>query len=160
MSEMSKIVRSISNLLLPFILIYGFYIILHGHLTPGGGFQGGAVVASGLVMVLVAYGSERFASWVKEKHLSVLESIGALGFISLAFLGLSTAFFYNFLAGKGGLFGDIPPEGPNPGALNTAGTLPLMNLAVGLKVIAGLASIVLVMGLASHYFRQEEKNDT
>jgi multicomponent Na+:H+ antiporter subunit B len=154
MSELSKIVRTISNLLFPFILIYGLYIILHGHLTPGGGFQGGAVVASGIIMLLVAYGSERFGEWVKEKHLSVLESIGALGFISLAFLGISTAFFYNFLAGKGGIFGSLPPEGPNPGALNTGGTLPLMNLAVGLKVMVGLTSIVLVMALASHYFEE------
>jgi len=46
---MSKIVRTITNILYSSILIFGFYVIMHGHLTPGGGFQGGAVVASGIV---------------------------------------------------------------------------------------------------------------
>ena len=57
MSGMSKIVKTITNIAFPFIIIYGLYIIAHGHLTPGGGFQGGAVVASGLAMIVVAYGS-------------------------------------------------------------------------------------------------------
>ena len=57
MSGMSKIVRTMSNITLPLILIFGFYVIAHGHLTPGGGFQGGAVVASGFAMILIAYGS-------------------------------------------------------------------------------------------------------
>ena len=43
MSEMSKIVRTLSNITFPFIMIFGLYVIAHGHLTPGGGFQGGAV---------------------------------------------------------------------------------------------------------------------
>ena len=52
MSGMSKIVKTIANIAFPLTLIYGLYIIAHGHLTPGGGFQGGAVVASGCAMIL------------------------------------------------------------------------------------------------------------
>jgi len=51
------------------------------------------------------------------------------------------------LAASGGLFGAPVPPGPNPGLLETGGTLPLMNWAVGLKVIAGLGSVVLLLGL-------------
>jgi multicomponent Na+:H+ antiporter subunit B len=88
MSGMSKIVKTISNITFPLITIYGLYIIAHGHLTPGGGFQGGAVVASGCAMILVAYGSIWVFGKIKEKNLSLLESTGAICFILLAILGL------------------------------------------------------------------------
>ena len=69
MIGMSKIIKTISSITFPFITIYGLYIIAHGHLTPGGGFQGGAVVASGCAMILVAYGSIWTMSKMKEKNL-------------------------------------------------------------------------------------------
>ena len=53
--RMSKIVRTAANIFYPFILIFGLYVVIHGHLTPGGGFQGGAVVATGTVLVIIAY---------------------------------------------------------------------------------------------------------
>lgn len=143
---MSKLVRTIGWLLYAPILIFGFYVIMHGHLTPGGGFQGGAVVASGFALLIVAYGAK--GAGLKERLLSVVESGGALIFVGLAFLGLGATFFYNFLAAGGGVvFNELVPSGPNPGDLNTAGTLPLMNWAVGLKVLAGLGSIVLLLAL-------------
>jgi len=142
---MSKIVRTITNILYSFIIIFGFYVIMHGHLTPGGGFQGGAVVASGIALVLIAYGYDTVKSWIKKSNLSILESIGGLAFIGIAFLGIGTTFFYNFLANSGTLFGNPTVIGINPGDLNTAGALPLMSWAVGLKVLAGLGSIVLLM---------------
>jgi len=151
MSQMSKIVRTLSNITFPFIMIFGLYVIAHGHLTPGGGFQGGAVVASGCIMLLVAYSSK----WVLEKininRLSVFECFGALGFIGVAFFGLIFGgwFFNNFLVRNGILFNVVPETGSTLAEFNTAGVLPLMNFAVGVKVIAGLFVIVLVMAYAS-----------
>lgn len=142
---MSKIVRTIACTVYGFILVFGFYLILHGHLTPGGGFQGGAVVASAFALLLVAYGSTKIEDMIKEKDLSFLESIGAIGFVTLAFLGLGVTFFYNFLANSGSLFGHVVPFGANPGDLNTAGVLPLMNISVGLKVLAGIGGILILM---------------
>jgi len=159
MSGMSKIVKTISNITLPFILIYGLYVIAHGHLTPGGGFQGGAVVASGLAMILVAYGSVWTMGKIKEKRLSVFESVGALSFICLAFFGLifGTMFFNNWFANsKGPLFGGAAMIG-NSVNFNSAGVIPLMNFAVGLKVIAGLFAIVLVMAYATRLKGGDEK---
>lgn len=150
MKGMSTIVKTIANISFPIITIYGLYVIAHGHLTPGGGFQGGAIVASGLVLLAVAHGSDWVESKVKEHDLSILESLGALGFIGLAFVGLimGGAFFSNFLVGTPMLFGEIPVNGA--ANINTGGTLPLMNFAVGLKVIAGLFAIVLVMAIATN----------
>jgi len=154
MSGMSKIVKTIASITFPFTMIYGLYIIAHGHLTPGGGFQGGAVVASACAMILVAYGSVWTMGKIKEKHLSVLESLGAIGFIGLALLGLvfGVVFFKNFLIGNEYFFGEI---GEGLANINTAGVLPLMNFAVGLKVIVGLFAIVLVMAYATRL--KEEK---
>lgn len=158
MSEMSKIVRTISSISFPLIIIYGLYIISHGHLTPGGGFQGGAVVASGCAMILVAYGSIWTIGKMKEKNLSLLESIGAICFILLAIFGLGfgAVFFNNFLVGSDFLFGTIPSAGSTIANINTGGVIPLMNFAVGIKVIAGLFAIVLVMAHASST-REEKK---
>jgi len=147
MMGMSKIVKTISSIAFPLSLIYGLYIIAHGHLTPGGGFQGGAIVASACAMILVAYGSVWTIRKIKEKHLSVFESLGAIGFIGLAFLGIIfgiNVFFNNFLINQNiiPIFNEI---GRGLANINTAGVLPLMNFAVGLKVIAGLFAIVLVM---------------
>jgi len=151
MTEMSKIVRTVTSITFPLAMIYGLYVIAHGHLTPGGGFQGGAIAASACAMVLVAFGSKWTIDKIKEKRLSVLESLGAIGFITLAFLGLvfGVAFFNNFLTGSDFLFGVIPATGSGLADINTAGVLPLMNFAVGLKVIAGLFVIVLVMAYAT-----------
>ncbi|PKK85410.1 MAG: sodium:proton antiporter [Thermoplasmata archaeon HGW-Thermoplasmata-1] len=159
MSEMSKITRTVASLAFPFILIFGLYVIIHGHLTPGGGFQGGAIVASACVMLLVAYGSENVGKRLKEEHLSTLESVGALGFIGLAFAGIGTAFFYNLFANTGGLFGNTVEFGINAGDLNTSGVIPWMNIAVGIKVMAGLTAIVLTMAIASnkHFDKEGEE---
>jgi multicomponent Na+:H+ antiporter subunit B len=148
---MSKIVRTVTSITFPLAMIYGLYVIAHGHLTPGGGFQGGAIAASACAMVLVAFGSKWTIKKIKEKRLSVLESLGAIGFITLAFLGLvfGVAFFNNFLTGSDYLFGVIPATGSGLANINTAGVLPLMNFAVGLKVIAGLFVIILVMAYST-----------
>ena len=145
---MSKIVRTVTRLFTPAILMFGLYVILHGHITPGGGFQGGAVFASAVALLLVAFGSDRVEHFLKEKALASVESGGALLFIGLAFGGVAVAFFFNFLVGTP-VFGNIPPTGPNAGDLWTGGTVPLMNIAVGLKVIAGLSAIMLVMAMAA-----------
>jgi len=147
---LSPVVRVIAAMLFPFILIFSLYVILHGHLTPGGGFQGGAIGASAVVMLIVAYGARWVESKAGEESVSVLESLGGLMFVVTGLLGflLAATFLSNFLVGEV-LFGEIPTFGSNPGILNTGGTLPLLNIAVGLKVIGGLASVVLIMALGS-----------
>ncbi|MFX1518107.1 MAG: MnhB domain-containing protein [Promethearchaeota archaeon] len=159
MSGMSKIVKTMSDIIFPLIMIFGLYVIAHGHLTPGGGFQGGAVAASGCAMILIAYGSFWTVKKVKEKHLSTLESLGAFAFIGLGFLGLvfGSVFFLNFMANTTNffnIFGSQVAFQNTAANINTAGVLPLMNLAVGLKVIAGLFVIVLVMAYATNKIKE------
>jgi len=152
---LSKIVRTVANQLILFILVFGLYVILHGHITPGGGFQGGAIIVSGVIMLLVAFNSQELKKSLRERVLSIVESSGALIFAILAFAGIGTVFFYNFLVGTP-IFGRIPDIGPGPGDIWTGGVIPLMNFAVGLKVIAGLSAVVLAIALFSSGEEVEE----
>ena len=152
---LTKIVRTVANQLILFILVFGLYVIAHGHITPGGGFQGGAVIVSGVVMLLVAFSSQELKKSLRERVLSIVESTRALIFIILAFAGIGTVFFYNFLVGTP-IFGGVPATGPGPGDIWTGGVVPLMNFAVGLKVIAGLSAVVLAIALFSSGEEVEE----
>jgi len=158
MKQMSKIVRTITNLIYGFIIIFGFYVILHGHLTPGGGFQGGAIVASAFALLLISYGGLNTEKLLKKDFLSILESGGLTMFVGIAFLGLGITFFYNFLANSGGWFGNTTVIGINPGDMNTGGVIPLMNIAVGLEVLSALGVIVLVMASAAEFTKKKENS--
>ena len=141
---MSKIVRTAANLLFPFILIFGFYVIIHGHLTPGGGFQGGAVMATGLAMIIVAHAFERVQNAFKKDLLKVVEACGLTLFLATAISGfvVGKPFFYNWIAQAGSLLGGTPTTAGN---LNTGGIIPLLNVFVGLEVLGALTIIILYM---------------
>lgn len=133
---MSIIVKTITRLIAPFIVIYGMYIVLYGHLTPGGGFAGGVIWACSLVLILLAFGKEMVVGVVKEKTASIWDSIGAFGFLAMAILGyVGGTFFYNFLP-KGRLF-----------ALVSGGTLPINNIFIGVKVAAALFVVFLTISV-------------
>ncbi|MCS7232528.1 MAG: sodium:proton antiporter [Synergistetes bacterium] len=156
--SMSKIVKTITALTFWAIIVFGLYVVIHGHLTPGGGFQGGAVIASSTALFLVAFSKEDFLRKYKDSFFSVAESGGLILFISIAFLGIGATFFYNFIANSGGVFGNPVPLGINDGDLNTAGTLPPMNMAVGLEVFGGISMILFFMFLGAYLkpFNKEE----
>mgnify|MGYP006277595245 FL=1 len=131
---MSLIVKTVTRLTLGLILLYGLYIVLHGHLTPGGGFAGGVIVALSLVHLVLAFGGR--SAWKRISHsgASVMEATGALGFLALALLGLTAGFFLsNFL-----------PEG-RAFQLFSAGSIPLANLAICLKVGGGLFAVFAIL---------------
>lgn len=131
---MSLIVKTITRLTIGLILIFGIYIVLHGHLSPGGGFAGGVIIALAFVHLTLAFGKEVALSKITKNIASNLESIGALMFLSIALLGfLGGSFFLNVI-GKG-----------KPFNLFSAGTIPLSNIAISLKVGVGLFAIFLAL---------------
>jgi multicomponent Na+:H+ antiporter subunit B len=117
----SELVQTTVQYLLPIIFLFGAYIFLNGHLTPGGGFQGGAVIASGVVLLFLAL------PYAKLRHtlLSVLESLSGFSYVVVGILGL-------VLAG-GFLDNRILPLG-SYGELFSAGAIPLIYIFIGLKV--------------------------
>ncbi len=152
--KMSVIVRTVSDVMVVPIIVFGIYLILHGHLTPGGGFQGGAVVASATALLIVSNGALKDY----KGDFSTMESAGLTFFFLLAFLGIVMGFamFYNSLAGTGGIFGGTVMSGINPGYINTGGTVPLMNIVVGMEVIAALSLILWMMAKNSGMMEVEK----
>jgi multisubunit Na+/H+ antiporter MnhB subunit len=136
MNGMTPIVKKVTQLIAGLIFLYGIYIITHGHLTPGGGFAGGAVVAGSFVLLVLAYGSNVLKLKRREEGSSVVESLGILLFIVLAFAAIfigTKVFFANYL-----------PKGVI-GELISAGVIPLYNIAVGIEVAAALFTIFLAL---------------
>ncbi len=144
MKGMTVIVKTITKLLCGLIFLYGIYIIAHGHLTPGGGFAGGVIIAASFILLILAFGSEEFKEQMGYLYSSIFESVGGLLFLLIALFGLllGISFFYNFLP-KGKLF-----------MLFSSGIIPLCNLAIGIKVGAGLFAIFLAIA-ASRFIIKE-----
>jgi len=134
MKGMTLIVKKTTQLIAGMIFMYGIYVIIHGHLTPGGGFAGGVIIAGSLILVTLAYGSE-FMKLVKEESgTALVESLAVIMVIVLAtsgFLFASKIFFNNFL--PKGVVGDLV----------SAGVLPLYNIFVGTEVAASIFIIFL-----------------
>ena len=141
---LSKIVKTTFFVIAVPIITFGLYVILHGHLTPGGGFAGGAIIANLTALFLITFGRNTVKKPYKE-FLLLLESLALVSLILLAFLGLKSTFFYNFLANTGNIFGRAISYGINSGYLSTAGTISLMNTAVGIEVFAALSLIIIIM---------------
>lgn len=151
--------RGAGRLLVPFIFIFGFYIVVHGHLTPGGGFQGGAVIATGVALILVCYYyRECMERFIPVKSFKLIESAGLMLFICTALAGLVAAsgFLFNWLNASGGLFGHAVAYGINPGDLYTAGIIPVLNFAIGIEVFGALSAVLMFMFAGLKEPTQEE----
>jgi multisubunit Na+/H+ antiporter MnhB subunit len=134
MKGMTIIVKKVSALIAGLVFLYGCYIILHGHLTPGGGFAGGIIIAGSFILLIIANGIQYFRLKKEKEESSLAEGAGILLFLLFASGGLVLAthvFFKNFL----------PPG--IPGNLVSAGVIPLYNIFVGIEVAAALLSIFL-----------------
>ena len=124
----SSIVTAGSKLLFPAIILLGVYVFIHGHLSPGGGFQGGVIVATGFLLMLLAY--ENYS--VSHTALSVVESLAGITFAGVGLLGFINGgtFLENFLPS---------------GVLNnlfSGGVIPIIYIAVGFKVGAELTGVI------------------
>ncbi len=80
------VLRVVSRLLIPFILLFGFYIQFHGELTPGGGFQAGTIIASAFILYSLVFGLNQAMSIIPLKLLRILSSIGILLYIGVGIL--------------------------------------------------------------------------
>jgi multicomponent Na+:H+ antiporter subunit B len=122
----SEPVRAVGLAAVPLVVLLGLYVVAFGYLTPGGGFQGGVVVALGLLLVYLAADHRSYQTLTPTRIVDVFEGGGAAVFVALALGALAggLAFQENFLPlGKIGL-------------LTSSGSIPLLNWATGIEVTA------------------------
>jgi len=115
----------------PFVLV-GLYVVVHGNLTPGGGFQGGVILAGALLLVYAAGQTVALQRLRPMPLVEVAEAVGALGYALVGLGGLvaAGAFLDNFL-----------PLGTS-GALLSGGTVPLLSVVVGLEVTGAITLVL------------------
>ncbi|MBN1158995.1 MAG: hypothetical protein JXA61_06405 [Bacteroidales bacterium] len=133
---MSPIVKKVTQLVMGFIFVYGIYVITHGHLTPGGGFAGGAFLSGTFILLVLSFGSNILNLRREEEEASEIEGLAIFTFLLLAVVG--------FLIGMRVFFGNFLPKG-QIGELISAGVIPLYNIAVGVEVGAALLTIFLAL---------------
>jgi multisubunit Na+/H+ antiporter MnhB subunit len=138
MRGMSLIVQVVARLVAGMLFLFGAYVILHGHLTPGGGFAGGVLVAAALILNSLAFGSVERSERSSYTFSSVFESVGGVIFLGLALAGYlaGTFFFAN---------GQLYSLG-RPLELLSGGIILPANIAIGIKVGAGLLAVFLALG--------------
>jgi multicomponent Na+:H+ antiporter subunit B len=130
--EASDALRLLGLVLVGPLVVLGIYIVTHGHITPGGGFQGGVVLAAALILVSLA---GRYLAMRRVRPIPLVELAdggGAAGFALIGLGGLlaGAEFLYNFL-----------PLG-EPGTLLSAGMIPLLNISVGLEVTGAFVLLI------------------
>lgn len=120
----SRIVETATNIILPFMILFGIYLIVHGHITPGGGFQGGVVLGACMLLICLV-----FCPSIPKRTFLIFENIGALIFLLIGLMGIlfGGVLFSNFIL-KG-----------TAGTILSGGTVPFINIAIGLKVAGGFA---------------------
>ncbi|MCP4045504.1 MAG: hypothetical protein GY732_05890 [Gammaproteobacteria bacterium] len=135
---MSMPVKTVTRWLKGPILTFGIYMVFYGHITPGGGFGGGVVIASAFILITLASGENAGLHSFSKGAASHLDSVGLLIFLALGWLGTwwaSGYFFENFIA----------TSEEAQFTLLSGGTIPMGNLALGLKVASALFLVFTVL---------------
>ncbi len=118
------ILQAAASVLVPVIILFGIYVILNGHLSPGGGFSGGAIIGAGLILYLSAFGFEKTEKLFTEKTYKYVS------FAALTTYCLAKS--YSFFTGANHLESHIPLG--TPGAILSSGLILLLNICVGMVV--------------------------
>ncbi len=120
-----------ATVLSPLIVMFGIYIFIHGHLTPGGGFQGGVVIASAMLLMAMANPEQHFS----HNLIHWLESLSGMAYVALGALGLILIGVNSFLDPR------YIPLGTWL-QLASSGAVPLIYSCIGIKVGSELTSVI------------------
>lgn len=128
------ILREITSLLLPFIQMYGIYVIFHGHLSPGGGFAGGMILGISLVLYILVFGLDTCLRKVPHRLSSVMESLGTLWYAAVGLVGVLRGATFLMNKSAGIALG-------TPGKLFSSGLILIITIGVGMKVASTMLSL-------------------
>lgn len=146
------IVRYGANLFLPLACTFGGYVVLHGDSSPGGGFQGGVLIASAVLLVFLGYGSQKLSTTFKESFLHSSETVAEIMYVVIGLIGVIVGlnFAANFVIDTFNIE-----------------TAVLMNHAVGYHVMASVGCLLIMMlgllssteGVAEYHEEEEEEEE-
>lgn len=134
--ERDIIVKCAADKFTPFAIVFGFFVILMGTVSSGGGFQGGVIVASACLLLYLGYGYKTTADVINMEVLRVNESISACLYVFLGLIGILLGF--NFARNVFYNIGEV-------GDLISAGTITFMSYTVGYRVLTSVGFLLLLM---------------
>jgi len=142
----------------PFVFIivaFGIVLTLGGHITPGGGFQGGSVIATAFFLSVVVYGFKKNVFNISHKGLIAFESVGALIYLCLGLVGLALSGYYLYNVGANlypslGVGSTLQSIFAYPDSTN-AGIIPYLNIGIALKVLSGFCTIITILAGAEKH---------
>lgn len=128
------IVKTITRIVLPFAQLYGVFVILNGHISPGGGFAGGAILGTTLILYTLVFGRKKGSKKFSHRASEIAESGGIMLFILIGLIGLMLggSFLTNLDAGF--------PAG-ELGSILSGGMIPLLMIAIGIKVTSTMINL-------------------
>ncbi len=138
MTGMTVIVKTVTRWTAALIFLYGAYVVAYGHLSPGGGFAGGVILACSYIIMVLAHGREAALGRLPKAVASRLDSVGALAFLGLALAGMI----------GGGLFFTNWLQKLSPGTgfrVFNGGIIPLANVAIAVKVCMSLFLVFFIL---------------
>lgn len=140
------IFKRIAALIVPFITIYGFYIVFNGSISEGGSFPGGIILGLAFIVFATIYGVKEGHEKLPEKALVWVESYGTLWYVMIGMIGIITGgpFLANRLTGV-----DLGV----PGSLSSGGLIPFLSFGVGIRVASTIVTLFFEM-------REEGYEDT
>ncbi|MBL4848324.1 MAG: Na(+)/H(+) antiporter subunit B [Planctomycetes bacterium] len=124
------VLRQVTKILIPFVIVFGLYVITHGDYGPGGGFQGGVILAAAYILFALVYGVARARRVIPRKATDVLAAVGVLFYGAVGLVGLF----------GGGTFLDYDFLGTDPASAQALGMF-LVELGVGLTVASVMVTV-------------------
>lgn len=128
------IIRAVSRVLIPFIQLYALYVIMHGHYSPGGGFQGGVIMGASFILYLLTHGLEEAKTRMSEIKAGVFSSFGLLIYSGIGLLCLILGSNYLDYGKLSTILKVIPAQARSLGILG-------VEIGVGIAVMAVMFSI-------------------
>ncbi len=145
------IVKTIARILTPFIQIFALYVIMHGHHSPGGGFQGGVILGASLILLFITHGLKETKKRITEKGIAVLSSLGVLIYSGIGLLCIILLGNYLDYGKLSKLLHIVPAEARSLGILG-------IEIGVGITVMAVMVSIFLNISTGGTLLEDEEDN--
>lgn len=145
---MTLITKTITNCLVGVIGMFGISVALYGHVSPGGGFAGGVIIACAFILLTITHGKRVALKKFSDAVAGQLNNIGALAFVTVALLGyLGGSFFFNFI------------KKDEPFGLFSAGTILFTNVSIMTLVMAGLFAIFVALAIWGRIVSDTDKEE-
>ena len=144
------IIKTLARILVPFIQIYALYVIMHGHHSPGGGFQGGVILAASFVILMITHGVKKTQKRISEKAVAIFSSSGVFIYAGIGVVCLILAGNYLDYSNLAKLLHVDPAQARSLGILG-------IEIGVGLAVMAVMFSVFFDISMGETSQKDEDK---